>query len=179
MVTPKTNQGRGCIFPPEVPTPVHGFAFCGLFFVFPSHGFLWPPSWTLFPYSNYITVPFSRDGRPSSLGKGVSKSLWLLPSELGLRGVLGHSLLLSLDLRVLKTVSVWSQAVDFIGSYPTSPNSMGFCCSSRAATVTFHPRWTISKIFSTDLCRRAILTNQKSPQAIECPTPQLSRMELS
>ena len=68
--------------------PLQSVAFCGLFFP-PSHGFLWPPSWTLFPYSNYLTFPFSRDRRPSSLGISVSKPLWLLPAELGLRGVLG------------------------------------------------------------------------------------------
>ena len=30
-----------------------------------------------------------RDGRPNSLGIGASRSLWLLPAELGWRGVLG------------------------------------------------------------------------------------------
>ena len=36
----------------------------------------------------------SRDGRPNSLGIGASRSFWLLPAELGWRGVLGLPLLL-------------------------------------------------------------------------------------
>ena len=32
-------------------------------------------------------IPPSRDGRPSSLGIGASRSFWLLPAELGQRGV--------------------------------------------------------------------------------------------
>ena len=36
--------------------------------------------------------PPSRDGRPSYLGIGASRSFWLLPAELGQRGVLGPPL---------------------------------------------------------------------------------------
>ena len=44
----------------------------------------------------------SRDGRPNSLGIGASRSFWLLPAELGWRGVLGLPLLLVSGLRVLR-----------------------------------------------------------------------------
>ena len=49
-------------------------------------------------------IPPSRDGRPSSLGIGASRSFWLLPAELGQRGVLGLPLLLVSSLRVLIVV---------------------------------------------------------------------------
>ena len=38
-------------------------------------------------------IPPSRDGRPNFLGIGASRSFWLLPAELGWRGVLGLPLL--------------------------------------------------------------------------------------
>ena len=82
------QPGKGAYFPTRG-SHSSPWLFVGFFFFFPSHGFLWPPSWTLFPYYKCLTFPFSRDRRPSSLGIGVSKSLWLLPAELGLRGVLG------------------------------------------------------------------------------------------
>ena len=44
-------------------------------------------------------IPPSRDGRPNYLGIGASRSFWLLPAELGRRGVLGLPLLLVLGLR--------------------------------------------------------------------------------
>ena len=50
-------------------------------------------------------IPPSRDGRPNSLGIGASRSFWLLPAELGRRGVLGLPLLLVSILRVLIAVS--------------------------------------------------------------------------
>ena len=50
-------------------------------------------------------IPPSRDGRPNSLGIGASRSFWLLPAELGQRGVLGLPLLLVSILRVLIAVS--------------------------------------------------------------------------
>ena len=43
-------------------------------------------SFSLFYLPN---IPPSRDGRPNFLGIGVSRSFWLLPAELGRRGVLG------------------------------------------------------------------------------------------
>ena len=49
--------------------------------------------------------PPSRDGRPNSLGIGASRSFWLLPAQLGQRGVLGLPLLLVSSLRVLIAVS--------------------------------------------------------------------------
>ena len=48
-------------------------------------------SFSLFYLPN---IPPSRDGRPNSLGIGASRSFWLLPVELGRRGVLGLPLLL-------------------------------------------------------------------------------------
>ena len=48
-------------------------------------------SFSLFYLPN---IPPSRDGRPNSLGIGASRSFWLLPAELGRRGVLGLPLLL-------------------------------------------------------------------------------------
>ena len=51
-------------------------------------------------------IPPSRDGRPNSLGIGASRSFWLLPAELGWRGVLGLPLLLVSSLRVLIAVSI-------------------------------------------------------------------------
>ena len=48
-------------------------------------------SFSLFYLPN---IPPSRDGRPNSLGIGASRSFWLLPAELGQRGVLGLPLLL-------------------------------------------------------------------------------------
>ena len=48
----------------------------------------------------------SRDGRPNSLGIGASRSFWLLPAELGWRGVLDLPLLLVSSLRVLIAVSI-------------------------------------------------------------------------
>ena len=51
-------------------------------------------------------IPPSRDGRPNSLGIGASRSFWLLPAELGWRGVLGLPLLLVSRLRVLIAVSI-------------------------------------------------------------------------
>ena len=50
-------------------------------------------------------IPPSRDGRSNSLGIGASRSFWLLPAELGWRGVLGLPLLLVSILRVLIAVS--------------------------------------------------------------------------
>ena len=50
-------------------------------------------------------IPPSRDGRPNSLGIGALRSFWLLPAELGRRGVLGLPLLLVSILRVLIAVS--------------------------------------------------------------------------
>ena len=63
-------------------------------------------SFSLFYLPN---IPPSRDGRPNSLGIGASRSFWLLPAELGRRGVLGLPLLLVSILRVLTAVSkgVW------------------------------------------------------------------------
>ena len=43
-------------------------------------------SFSLFYLPN---IPPSRDGRSDSLGIGASRSFWLLPAELGWRGVLG------------------------------------------------------------------------------------------
>ena len=60
-------------------------------------------SFSLFYIPN---IPPSRDGRPSYLGIGASRSFWLLPGELGWRGVLGLPLLLVSSLRVLIVVSV-------------------------------------------------------------------------
>ena len=59
-------------------------------------------SFSLFYLPN---IPPSRDGRPSSLAIGASRSFWLLPAELGQRGVLGLPLLLVSSLRVLIAVS--------------------------------------------------------------------------
>ena len=59
-------------------------------------------SFSLFYLPN---IPPSRDGRPNSLGIGASRSFWLLPAELGRRGVLGLPLLLVSSLRVLIAVS--------------------------------------------------------------------------
>ena len=59
-------------------------------------------SFSLFYLPN---IPPSRDGRPNSLGIGASRSFWLLPAELGRRGVLGLPLLLVSILRVLIEVS--------------------------------------------------------------------------
>ena len=50
-------------------------------------------------------IPPSRDGRPNSLGIGASRSFWLLPADLGWRGVLGLPLLLVSILRVLIAMS--------------------------------------------------------------------------
>ena len=50
-------------------------------------------------------IPPSRDGRPNSLEIGVLRSFWLLPAELGRRGVLGLPLLVVSILRVLIAVS--------------------------------------------------------------------------
>ena len=63
-------------------------------------------SFSLFYLPN---IPPSRDGQPNSLGIGASGSFWLLPAELGRRGVLGLPLLLVSILRVLIAVSegVW------------------------------------------------------------------------
>ena len=51
-------------------------------------------------------IPPSRDGRPNYLGIGASRSFWLLPAELGQRGILGLPLLLVSSLRVLIAVSI-------------------------------------------------------------------------
>ena len=59
-------------------------------------------SFSLFYLPN---IPPSRDGGLNSLGIGASRSFWLLPGELGRRGVLGLPLLLVSILRVLKAVS--------------------------------------------------------------------------
>ena len=59
-------------------------------------------SFSLFYLPN---IPPSRDGRPNSLGIGASRSFWLLPAELGQRGVLGLPLLLVSIFRVLIVVS--------------------------------------------------------------------------
>ena len=48
----------------------------------------------------------SRNGRPSSLGIGALRSLWLLPAELGWRGTLDFPLLLVSSLRVLIAVPI-------------------------------------------------------------------------
>ena len=47
-----------------------------------------------------------RDGRPNSLGIGSSRSFWLLPAELGWRGVLVLPFLLVSSFRVLIAVSI-------------------------------------------------------------------------
>ena len=60
-------------------------------------------SFSLFYLPN---IPPSRDGRPNSLGTGVSRSFWLLPAELGRQGVLGLPLLLVSSLRVLIEESI-------------------------------------------------------------------------
>ena len=60
-------------------------------------------SFSLFYLPN---VPPSRDGRPNSLGIGVSRSFWLFPAKLGRRGVLGLSLLLVSSLRIFIAVSI-------------------------------------------------------------------------
>jgi len=60
-------------------------------------------SFSLFYLPN---IPPSRDGRPNYLGIGVSRSFWLLPAELGRRGMLGLPLLLVSSLRVLIAVSI-------------------------------------------------------------------------
>ena len=59
-------------------------------------------SFSLFYLPN---IPPSRDGRPNSLGIGVSRPFWLLPAELGWRGVLGLPVLLVSIFRVLIAVS--------------------------------------------------------------------------
>ena len=59
-----------------------------------------------FPLFYLPNIPSSRDGRPNSLGIGASRSFWLLPAELGRRGVLGLPLLLVSSLRVLIAVSI-------------------------------------------------------------------------
>ena len=59
-------------------------------------------SFSLFYLPN---IPPSRDGRPNSLGIGALRSFWLLPAELGCRGVLGLPLLLVSILRVVIAVS--------------------------------------------------------------------------
>ena len=59
-------------------------------------------SFSLFYLPN---IPPSRDGRPNSLGIGALRSFWLLPAELGQRGLLGLPLLLVSILRVLIAVS--------------------------------------------------------------------------
>ena len=51
-------------------------------------------------------IPHLRDGRPNSLGIGVSRSFWLLPAELGWQGVLGLLLLIVSGLRVLIAMSI-------------------------------------------------------------------------
>ena len=51
-------------------------------------------------------IPPSRDRRPNSLGIEASRSFWLLPAELGWRGVLRLPLLLVSSLRVLIAVSI-------------------------------------------------------------------------
>ena len=51
-------------------------------------------------------IPPSRDGRPNSLGIGSSRSFWLLPAELGWRGVLVLPFLLVSSFRVLIAVSI-------------------------------------------------------------------------
>ena len=51
-------------------------------------------------------IPPSRDGRPITLGIGASRSFWLLPAQMGWRGVLGLPLLLVSSLRVLIAVSI-------------------------------------------------------------------------
>ena len=75
------------------------FYFCWLF---PSRSFTLD-SFSLFLLPN---IPPLRDGRPSSLGIGASRSLWLLPAELGWQWVLGFPLLLVSSLRVLIAVSI-------------------------------------------------------------------------
>ena len=59
-------------------------------------------SFSLFYLPN---IPPSRDGRPNSLAIGALRSFWLLPAELGWRGVLGLPVLLVSILRVLIAVS--------------------------------------------------------------------------
>ena len=51
-------------------------------------------------------IPPSRDGKPNYLGIGASRSLWLLPADLGLWGALGLPLLLVSGLRILIAVSI-------------------------------------------------------------------------
>ena len=83
-------------------------------------------SFSLFYLPN---IPPSRDGRPNSLGIGALRSFWLLPAELGWRGVLGLPLLLVSILRVLIAVSKgmwyfpWSAVVLYLCWTGTA------CCS--------------------------------------------------
>ena len=57
-------------------------------------------------YLPNISPPPPRDGRPKSLGRGSSRSLWILPTELGWRGALDLPLQLVSSLRVLIAVSI-------------------------------------------------------------------------
>ena len=94
-------------------------------------------SFSLFYLPN---IPLSRDGRPNSLGIGMSGSFWLLPAELGRWGVLGLPLLLVSILRVLIAVSKgvwhfpWSAVVLYLCWTGTA------CCSWLTQIFFFHPR---------------------------------------
>ena len=71
---------------PEVLTPVFGPYFVLFSWAFPFLVFQPPPFWTPFPYSNSLTFPTQRDEGPNSSGIRASRSLWLLPADLGLEG---------------------------------------------------------------------------------------------
>ena len=85
----KRGKSEVQFFLPEVLTSVLRPLFVLFFQAFPFLVFQTPPFWTPFFYSNYLTFPPSRDGRPNSLGVGVSRYLCLLPAELGQQGALG------------------------------------------------------------------------------------------
>ena len=80
---------------------LHLTFFCSIFEGFSLPGLLATAildSCFLFSLPNIAPL---RDGRPNSLGIGVSRSFWLLPAELGWREILGLPLLLVSGLRVL------------------------------------------------------------------------------
>ena len=80
--------------------PYANWAYPGVLFVLPEvFTLVCGPSLFLFSHRHFgllfpilPNIPPSRDGRPNSLGIGASRSFWLLPAELGQRGVLGPPL---------------------------------------------------------------------------------------
>ena len=94
--------------------PYANWAYPGVLFVLPEvFTLVCGPSLFLFSHRHFgllfpilPNIPPSRDGRPNSLGIGASRSFWLLPAELGWRGVLGLPLLLVSRLRVLIEESI-------------------------------------------------------------------------